>query len=393
MLNRHPYRSLATSLLLAAAAFATGCGSSEAQQKPDNQPPPEVGVVELQRQAVQRTTQLPGRTSPYRVAQVRPQVTGILDERKFRAGARVEAGQTLYRIDPKRYQAAVEQAKGDLAVARATLDTARKRVDRLERLVEKNAVSQQEFDDALAAYQEQQARVQAAQASLSAAQVDLDYTSVEAPIDGRISQSYLTEGALATANQESALARITQLDPIYVDIQRSASEVLRLKRALERGELEETPAGKARVGLLLEDGSEYEHPGKLEFSGITVEEGTGTVTLRATFPNPDHDLMPGMFVRARLTEGTDGDALLVPQQGVSRDSRGEPFALVVTSEDQVERRELELERATGSFWVVKDGLDSGDRVIVSGLQKIQPGQTVKAVPADIPNRPEEAANG
>ncbi|MFA9460888.1 efflux RND transporter periplasmic adaptor subunit [Thiohalorhabdus methylotrophus] len=388
-----PNSLLKTALLLAVVLATAGCGSGEAQPKPGERPPPQVGVVELQPRPVERITKLPGRTSPYRVAQVRPQVTGILQKRQFQAGAQVEAGQTLYRIDSKRYRAAVERAKADLAEARASLDTARKQVARFEKLVEKNAVSRQEYDDVRAAYQEQKARVQSAEAALKTARIDLAYTTVDAPITGRVSQSYITEGALVTANQSSALARITQLDPIYVDIQRPATEVLRLKRALQRGELEETNSGKARVRLRLDDGTTYEHAGKLAFSGVTVDQGTGTVTLRAVLPNPDHHLMPGMFVRARLRLGTDHKALLVPQQGVTRNRRGEATALVVNGKDRVAQRKLEVREARGSFWVVEKGLKAGDRVIVSGLQKVKPGARVKPVVAEIPNKPEGAEHG
>ncbi|MCS4504193.1 efflux RND transporter periplasmic adaptor subunit [Arhodomonas aquaeolei] len=391
MRNAYNSRSLSAVIVLSAALAGLAGGPAVAQQS--KRPPPEVGVVELHMQPVEQVTRLPGRTSAYRVAEVRPQVTGILQKRDFRAGSQVSAGDTLYEIDPRRYRAAVHEAEASLAEARATLDSARRKAERYSDLVKKNHVSQQDYDDVQAAYQEQKARVASAKAALESARIDLAYTSIDAPIDGRISQSYVTEGALVTANQETALARITQLDPIYVDIQRSTTEMIRLRRAFHRGDLEKAEPGKARVELLLDDGTEYGHPGKLEFTGVTVDQGTGTVTLRAVFPNPDHELMPGMFVRARLSSGTKQDTLLVPQQGITHNRQGEATALVVNGEGKAEQRSVKVGRALGSFWVVEDGLSAGDRVIVSGLQKARPGQAVKAVAAEIPNRPGETDNG
>ncbi|MBK1725904.1 efflux RND transporter periplasmic adaptor subunit [Halorhodospira neutriphila] len=379
--------------LTIAALTAAGCGGGEGQQGAAQRPPPQVGVVALQTQDLERTAELPGRTAAYRVAAIRPQVGGTLEERLFEAGAQVEAGEALYRIDPEPYRAAVEEAEARLAEAEATVDTARKDVERIRELLETNGASEQELDAARDRLEQNRAQVQAARAALSAARIELGYTTVEAPISGRISQTLVTEGALVSAHQEAALARVTQLDPIYVDLQRSAEQARRLKRALARGELERAGDGAARVELLLGGGEAYAHAGRLEFSGVTVERGTGSLTLRAVFPNPDHELMPGMFVRARLTEGVERDALLVPQQGVSRNRQGQATALVVNDAGKVEQRVLSVDRAEGSYWVVEEGLAEGDRVIVSGLQKVRPGQEVRPVSADIPNQPEGADHG
>ena len=361
-------------------------------QQGGNRPPPEVGVVTLQTRAVERVTELPGRTSAYQVAAIRPQVTGVLQERLFEPGARVEKGQTLYRIDPRRYDAAVQRAEAALEQARATLNNLRRKEERYADLVAQDSVSQQEYDDVRAGLEEQEAAVQVARAELETARLEREYANVSAPIQGRVSEPFITVGQLVTANQSQALTRVTRLDPIYVDIQRGAKEVLRLQRAHRRGELETAADGQPRVEVELPDGSQHDPVGRLSFSGVNVDEGTGTVTLRATIPNPEGTLLPGMFVRARISEGTNANALLVPQQGVSRNRQGQPTALVVTAENKVERRQLTVDRTHGSFWVVTDGLAAGDRVMVSGLQKAGPGATVKPVEADIPNKPSEAGN-
>ena len=379
-------------LLTAAALLLAGCADDNAdRQGGGERPPPEVGVVALQAHPQERTTTLPGRTAAYRIADVRPQVSGTLEERRFQQGARVSAGDPLYQIDPAPYQAEVERARAQLAEARATVDTARKDVERFKELVASNGASERELDDARDRLEQNKAQVRSARASLTAAQIELGYTTVEAPIPGRISQTHVTEGSLVAAHQERALAQITQLDPIYVDIQRPAEQARRLQRALAEGKLERSGAeGGARVELLLDGGETYEHPGELAFSGVNVAPDTGSITLRAVFPNPDHTLKPGMFVRARLTEGTDPDALLVPQQGIRHNRRGQATALVVNDDNQVEQRRVEVSRAQGTFWIVEGGLSSGDRVIVSGLQQAQPGSPVRPVEADIPNKPDRA---
>ncbi len=385
-----PLPRIAGAALVAAGLATAGCTGGTEQEGAQERPPPEVGVVKLRTQAQERTTTLPGRATAYRVAEVRPQASGIIRERLFEQGSTVSAGDALYQIDPDRYQAEVDQAKAQLEEARATVGTARRDVERLEELTAADGASEQELDDARDRLQQNKARVRSARASLAAARIRLDYATVEAPIPGRMSQSFITEGTLVTANQDRALARITQLDPIYVDIQRPADQARRLQRAVAEGELERTGSGGARVELMLDGGTRYEHEGELTFSGVHAGRATGSVTLRAVFPNPDHKLMPGMFVRARLTEGTDPDALLVPQQGVTRNRQGQATALVVNDDDQVEKRRLTVERAEGTHWIVEDGLASGDRVIVSGLQRARPGQPVRPTEAEIPNQPEGA---
>ncbi len=384
-----PWRPSAAALA-AAALLIAGCADDNADREGGGErPPPEVGVVALQAQPLERTKTLPGRTAAYRVADVRPQVSGILQERRFEQGAQVSAGESLYQIDPAPYRAEVDRAQAQLDEAEATVDTARKDVERIRELLETNGASEQELDDARDRLEQNKARVQSARASLTAARIQLGYTSVEAPIPGRISQAYVTEGSLVTAQQERALAQITQLDPIYVDIQRPAEQARRLQRALAAGELERTE-GESQVALRLGGGETYEHTGELTFSGVDVAQDTGSITLRAVFPNPDHELRPGMFVRARLTEGTDPDALLVPQQGIRHNRQGQATALVVDEDNRVAQRQVEVRRAQGTFWVVEEGLDAGDRVIVSGLQQAQPGEPVRPVEADIPNKPERA---
>ncbi len=378
--------------LALAALLVAGCADDNADREGGGErPPPEVGVVALQAHPQERTTTLPGRTAAYRVAEVRPQVSGTLKERRFEQGARVSAGESLYQIDPAPYRAEVERARAQLAEAKATVDTARKDVERFKELVASDGASERELDDARDRLEQNKARVRSARASLTAARIELGYTAVEAPIPGRISQTYVTEGSLVTAHQERALAQITQLDPIYVDLQRPAEQARRLQRALAEGELERSGAeGGARVELLLGGGETYEHPGELAFSGVNVAPDTGSITLRAVFPNPDHELRPGMFVQARLTEGTDPDALLVPQQGIHHNRRGQATALVVNDDNRVEQRRVEVSRALETFWIVEGGLSDGDRVIVSGLQQAQPGARVRPVEADIPNKPDRA---
>lgn len=372
---------------LAAVLMVAGGCSDNAGGEEKSSKPPEVGVVTLQARSVELFTELPGRTSPYRVAEVRPQVDGIVQKRAFKGGAQVESGQTLYRIDPKPYRAEFESAKADLAQARAAVRSVAQRAERYADLVDSKAVSQQEYDDVKSELAQKRAQVKVAEAAVQSARINLDYSTIESPIDGRIGRSFITEGALVTANQSRAMAQVTQLDPIYVDISRSSDEVLRLKRAFEQGELKKAGPGQAKVTLRLETGREYAHDGKLQFSDVTVSPDTGSVTLRAKFPNPDRDLLPGMFVRARLSEGVKQNALLVPQQGVSHNRKGEPTALVVQDNNKLNRRTLETDRAIGSFWLVTDGLEAGDRVVVSGHQGAETGKKVRTVDAEIPNEP------
>ena len=363
------------------AALALGCGKPAAPPPPG---PPEVGVVTLAPERVVLTTELPGRTTPYLVAEVRPQVHGILQKRHFEEGADVRAGELLYQIDPAPYQAAVAQAEAALAMAEANVPAARSRAERLRGLVASRAVGAQDAEDAEAALRQAEASVAAARATLDSAHIQLSYTPIRAPISGRSGRSSVTAGALVTAYQPVPLVTIQQLDPIYVDVAQSSAEVLRLRRVLSSGVLTRDDRSAKRVRLLLEDGTPYAHEGTLQFQDVTVAPTTGSVTLRMVFPNPDHLLLPGMFVRAVVEEGVDEAAILAPQQGVTRDPRGNAYALVAGADGKVESRELQLGRAIGSRWLVESGLAPGDRVIVDGLQFLRPGMDVSAVPAGEP---------
>jgi membrane fusion protein (multidrug efflux system) len=326
------------------------------------------------------TTELPGRTSPYLVAEVRPQVNGLIRERAFEEGSAVKAGDLLYQIDPAQYQAAYDQAKAALAMAEANVPPARLRAERLKGLVEIRATGKQNYDDALAALQLAEASVAASRAAAESARINLAYTPIKAPITGRIGKSSVTVGALVTAYQPVPLAVVQQLDPIYVDVTQSSADVLRLRQNLESGHLKKSGESWSRVKLLLEDGSAYPREGKLKFRDVTVDPTTGSVTLRMVFPNPDNVLLPGMFVRAVVEEGVSEDAILAPQQGVTRDQKGLPYALVAGKDGKAAQRTLTLDRAIGERWLVAKGLSAGDAVIVDGLQRIRPGADVKAVP-------------
>ncbi len=365
-------------LCAAATALATGCGGQQAP--PQTPPPAQVSVVTLAPRTVELTTELPGRTTAHRIAEIRPQVNGIIKERPFAEGADVHAGELLYRIDPAPYEAALAQAKAALAQAEAGLPALRSRAERLAKLAEIDAVTQQDVDDANAALRQAEANIQAGHAAVDAARINLGYTPITAPISGRIGRSSVTVGALVTAYQPQALATIQQLDPIYVDVTQASADVLRLRRSLASGRLSGAGANQRRAKLLLEDGTPYSHEGTLEFRDVTVDPSTGSVTLRLVFPNPDHVLLPGMFVRAVVAEGVDDQALLVPQQGVTRDPKGAPIAWVVNDEGTVEQRSLTLDRTIGDAWLATAGLAAGDRVIVEGRQKVRPGAKVEAVP-------------
>lgn len=364
-------------LLLAAALLLQGCGVGRANP-PASGAPPEVGVVTIEPRSLPLQTELPGRTSAFAVSDVRPQVSGIIKARLFTEGGLVRAGQLLYQIDPSTYQAACDQAKAQLASAQANLDTARLKAERYADLVKIDAVSKQEADDAKAAYEQAAANVQQQTAAVHSATINLDFTRVTAPISGRIGRSNVTQGALVTANQAAALATIQQLDPLYVDLTQSASDVIRLRRDLARTA---AARGGAPVRLRLEDGSDYPIAGRLQFADVTVDPASGAVTLRAVFPNPGDQLLPGLFVRALVTEGAMPDALLAPQQGVARDAKGQAVAMVVGADGRAEARVLKTGRAIGDQWLVLDGLRSGDRLIVEGLQNVRPGAPVRAVAA------------
>lgn len=371
------------------SALLSGCGRP--QQRPP-MGPPEVGVVTLQPASVTLTTILPGRTSPYAVSDVRPQVNGIIQARLFQEGSNVHAGQVLYQIDPATYRAAYDQAKAQLASAQANLATAKVKAERYADLVKINGVSKQDADDAKAAYLQAAAAVQQNTAAVQAAKINLDYTAVKAPISGRAGVSIVTKGALVTAGQTNALTTVQTLDPIYVDINQSAAELLKLRQALSDGALNSAGPTSAEVSLQLEDGTAYPLKGRLQFADVTVDQTTGAVTLRAIFPNPKGVLLPGLFVRAVVVEGAKSRAILAPQQGVSRDEGGNPVAMVVDAQGKAQSRRLVTERAVGDKWLVSSGLQPGDRLIVEGLQRVKPGAPVHAVPAGSPS-PAPAQSG
>ena len=372
---------LAVVLMLSGSLALTGCDDKQQQQQQQQQQQaqhtPEVGVVTLKSEPLAITTELPGRTSAYRIAEVRPQVNGIILKRNFVEGSDIEAGVSLYQIDPATYQASYESAKGDLARAQASANIAQLTLKRYQKLIGTKYISQQDYDNAQAEAQQANAAVVAAKAALETARINLAYTKVTSPISGRIGKSSVTEGALVQNGQANALATVQQLDPIYVDVTQSSNDFLRLKQELASGKLKQEN-GKAKVQLVTSDGIKFDQEGTLEFSDVSVDQTTGSITLRALFPNPNHTLLPGMFVRARLEEGVNPNAILVPQQGVTRTPRGDASAMVVGEGDKVEVRQIKASQAIGDKWLVTDGLKAGDRVIVSGLQKVRPGAQVKA---------------
>ncbi|EQC01095.1 efflux RND transporter periplasmic adaptor subunit [Photorhabdus temperata] len=380
---------LATVLVLSGSLALSGCNDKDSQQVAENQQAPEVGIVTLKTEPLMVTTELPGRTSALRIAEVRPQVGGIILKRNYKEGSDVKEGTSLYQIDPATYQAAYDSAKADLAKAQANAEIARLTVNRYKPLLGTNYVSQQEFDKASADSAQANAAVQAAKAAVETARINLAYTKVTAPISGRSGKSTITEGALVSVGQPTALTTVQQLDPIYVDVTQSSDDYLRLKNEITRG-IVQKEGSKAKVHLVMEDGKNYSETGYLEFSDITVNETTGSITIRAIFPNPNEKLLPGMFVRAKLEEGIRRDAILVPQQGITRTPRGEATVMVVGKDEKVEPRVITASQAIGDKWLVTSGLKTGDRVIVTGLQKIQPGIPVKAEEVDLDAKP--AAN-
>jgi membrane fusion protein, multidrug efflux system len=373
--KHHPFFVL---VILSAGAALIGCHGGDA---PPARRAAEVGVVTVTPQPVTITTELPGRMSSYRVAEVRPQVSGVVLKRLFVEGREVKAGEPLYLIDPAPFQASYDSAKATLQHAQAELTTAKLLEERYRPLVEVNAVSRQTYDNAVASALQADADVASGKASVETARINLAYTHVLAPVSGRTSRSSVTEGALVTANQTTSLVTVTQLDPIYVDVTQPATVWLRLQRELEAGQLVNRGGNAAAVGLKLEDGSEYGREGSLQFSEVTVDQGTGSVTLRAEFPNPSHLLLPGMFVRARIREGVRQQGLLVPERGVTHDQRGEPVALIVGGGNKVEQRTLQTDRVIGDQWLVVGGIKAGDRVVVSGVQQAHPGDEVTPVEA------------
>lgn len=369
--------------LVSLMLLAGGCGKEEAGAAAKGPPPtPEVGVIVVQAQTVSLTRELPGRTSAFRVAEVRARVNGIVQKRLFTEGADVKAGQPLFQIDPAPYQAALDSAEAQVARAEVTLASAKSFAERYAKLVETNAVSRQEFDDAVAKQKSAVADVAAARAAAKAARIDVDYTLVRAPIAGRIGRSEVTEGAYVQQGAATLLATVQQLDPMYVDLTWSTTELMRLRRAVESGALKSVD-GKAQVNVVLDDGGVYPQPGTLQFADVSVDHTTGSVALRALVPNEKLELLPGMFVRARVEEGSVPNALLVPQRAVARDQNGRPVALVVDKAGKVERRHLETDRAIGDAWLVTKGLAAGEQIVIEGIQKARPGSTVKVVPASM----------
>ncbi|WP_225210003.1 efflux RND transporter periplasmic adaptor subunit [Xanthomonas bonasiae] len=350
--------------------MAAGCSSA-----PQPPPPIKVGTLALTPHSLPVEQSLPGRTVAYEVSDVRPQVNGLLRQRLFTEGQEVQAGQVLYQIDPAPYQAAHDTARGQLAQAQAAVVAARPKAARYRTLVEQDAASKQDADDAQAALQEAEANVVAAQASLQAARINLDYTRVTAPISGTIGSSAYTAGALVTAQQDAALAKIQRLDPIYLDVSQSSTQMLALRERLDAGQIKAAD-GKISVRVRLEDGSFYPHPGTLEFVGTSVDPGTGGVTLRVVVPNPQHLLLPGMYLRALLPLASDPNAILVPQQAVTRDAKGDPLVKLLGAHNRVEERRIRTGDAVGHDWVVQAGLKPGERLIVVNGSRAEIGKPV-----------------
>ncbi|HEX5789124.1 MAG TPA: efflux RND transporter periplasmic adaptor subunit [Woeseiaceae bacterium] len=371
-------RSASPFLAAVAAVLLAACGDPGAEA-PAEMPPPEVGVATLVPERITLTRALPGRTNALLVAEVRPQVSGIVRERLFEEGSYVEAGQPLYQLDDATYRAAFQSAEASVTRAEAAEKIARLNAERAAELRKTNAISQQEYQNLLAIEQQAAADVAVAKAQLENARVRLDYARIEAPISGRVGKSTVTAGALVTADQADVLTTVQQLDPSYVDVTQSASEILRLRRQLSANALE--LASEIPVAILFDDGGRYAHEGTLTFEDVAVDPTTGSVAMRIVVPNPESLLLPGMYVRAEVGNAVLDDALLVPQRGITHDPKGQATAMVLTDGDVVEQRVVELRETVGDSWLVESGLSAGDRVVVSGLQKIQPGQTVQVASA------------
>ncbi|WP_281423875.1 efflux RND transporter periplasmic adaptor subunit [Oceanobacter mangrovi] len=373
----HLCASLAVVVLLAGCQSESDGNASAAGQQ---RPAPEVSYIEVQPQAVTLTSELKGRTVASMSSEIRPQVGGIVRKRLFEEGSAVKAGEVLYQIDPASYEAAVRQAKADLNSAEASVQSTRLTAERYAELVKIEGVSQQDADDAKAAWLQARASVESAKAALETARINLGYTRVTAPIAGRIGLSSVTPGALVSASQDTALATINTLDPMYVDMTQSSSDLLKLRKMIDRNGLS---MGGADVSLLLEDGSTYEQTGTLKVREVAVDSDTGSVTLRAEFPNPDGILLPGMFVRAVISDAEDDQAIVVPQQGIARDIKGNAVAMVLSADNKVEQRIVTTERAIKNQWLVSNGLQAGDRLIVEGTSKISVGMAVRPVAATV----------
>lgn len=371
-----PNRSPVFAVLAILGLLTNGC----ARHAPPAPPKPTVTVVALRAGPVSLTTELPGRVTPFRVADVRPQVSGVVLRRLFKEGDLVAAGQQLYQIDPAPYEATLANARATLAHARAAVTAAQLTADRYKTLVEARAVSRQDYDNAVATLLQDQADVAAGEASVRSAEINLAYTKVYSPIGGRTGRSAVTEGALVIAQQTTSLVTVTQLDPVYVDLTQPSATLLRLKRELAAGQMRRLEGNRTPARLILEDGTSYGTEGTLQFSEVTVDQGTGSVTLRAIFPNPDGLLLPGMFVRATIEEGVREGAILAPQQGITHAPDGSATALIVGNDDKVDTRRVVLDRALGDQWLVTRGLSPGDRLIVAGVQRIKAGMQVLVHP-------------
>ena len=398
MSRSNPFMTLAAAACL--IALLAGCNQQkQASGQPQGGGPPEVSVLTIEPQRLTVTTELPGRTAPYRVAEIRPQVSGIVLKRLFREGSEVKAGDQLYQIDPATYEASLASAQADVQKAEANLQAARNKASRYGDLVKNSVVSKQDFDDVQASLKQNEAQVAAAKAAYNLASINLNYTKVFAPISGRIGKSAVTEGALVTANQATALATIQQFDPIYVDVTQTASQLMKLREDMATGRIRPAEPGKIPVTLFLNsngsgDDTAYPAKGELQFSDVTVDAGTSSVQLRAVFPNPNKDLLPGLFVRARVEQGVAENAITVPQAAVARGPDGSARVWVVGADNKVNPRTIKTERAVGNVWLVSDGLAVGERVVVEGLQKVKPGAEVKPVPAQnaLASLPEKAAS-
>ena len=383
-MHRHEFLPwVAFFLLSVLLMFPGGCDRSHGQQKAPQAALPEVGTVTMKPRSVELTTELPGRTSAYGVAEIRPQVNGIIQKRLFEEGSHVEAGQLLYQIDSSPFQVALNSARASLAKARASLPTLQSKANRYRDLLAQHAVSQQDYDNAEAALEQGLAEIEYWKSQVDKARIDLKYTQVTAPISGRISRSRVTDGALVTAYQPTPLATIQQLNPMYVDVAQSTSELLELRRSLKSGRIRPLEDNGETVRIVLEDGSPYPLEGKLRFRDVTsVDPATGSYILRIEVPNPDDLLLPGMYVRAVVKEGTVEQAILAPQEGVTRNPKGEAIALIVDDAGVVQQRKLTIDRAIGNDWLVASGLSVGDRMIVEGRLNVKPGQKAKVVSLD-----------
>ncbi|SDQ82431.1 membrane fusion protein, multidrug efflux system [Paraburkholderia fungorum] len=387
--ERVPFRLISAAT---AAVLLAACGQKQSAPPPQT---PEVGVVTLQPTTVSVVTELPGRTSAFLVAQVRARVDGIVLRREFTEGSQVKAGQRLYKIDPAPYIATLNNAKATLAKAQANLVSVTAQANRYKVLVAANAVSKQDYDNAVASQGQAVADVAAGKAAVDTAQINLGYTDVTSPVTGQIGVSQVTPGAYVQASAATLLATVQQLDPVYVDLTQSSLDGLKLRREVQEGRLKTTGPDAAQVSLILEDGRTYSEKGKLQFTDVTVDQGTGSVTVRAIFKNADKVLLPGMFVRARIDEGVNQNAIVVPQIGITHDQKGQPTALVVGDDNKVVLRQLVTNGTYGNNWVVASGLKSGERVIVQGTDKARPGMQVKPVAAQLPATPasDAAAQG